>query len=51
MILIFALYKKEAARLENALSRGGWSGLVGSIHDPISLEHKEERDDELGERN
>jgi len=31
-ILIFALYKKEAARLENTLSRGGWSGLVGSIH-------------------
>merc|ERR1712038_141423 len=31
-ILIFALYKKEAARLENTLSRSGWSGLVGSIH-------------------
>jgi ATP-dependent RNA helicase DBP3 len=31
-ILIFALYKKEAARLEGTLQRCGWSGLVGSIH-------------------
>lgn len=31
-ILIFALYKKEAARLENTIARSGWSGLVGSIH-------------------
>lgn len=31
-ILIFALYKKEAARLENTIARGGWSGMVGSIH-------------------
>ena len=29
-ILIFALYKKEAARLEGSLSRAGW--VVTSIH-------------------
>lgn len=31
-ILVFALYKKEAARLEMTISRNGWNGLVGSIH-------------------
>jgi len=31
-ILIFALYKKEAARLESNLARVGYSGLVTSIH-------------------
>lgn len=31
-ILIFALYKKEAARLERDLSRNGWEGMVTSIH-------------------
>jgi len=31
-ILIFALYKKEAARLETTLARSGYSGLVTSIH-------------------
>ena len=31
-ILIFALYKKEAARLEGNLARAGYSGLVSSIH-------------------
>ncbi len=31
-ILIFALYKKEAARLETDLSRNGYRGLVTSIH-------------------
>jgi len=31
-ILIFALYKKEAARLESTLARSGYSGLVTSIH-------------------
>jgi len=31
-ILIFALYKKEAARLELFLQRDGWSNLVTSIH-------------------
>lgn len=31
-ILIFALYKKEAARLESNLARAGYSGLVTSIH-------------------
>lgn len=31
-ILIFALYKKEAARLEMTLSRGGYQGMVTSIH-------------------
>jgi len=31
-ILIFALYKKEAARLERDLSRIGWEGMVTSIH-------------------
>lgn len=31
-ILIFALYKREAARLETNLSRNGWEGLVTSIH-------------------
>jgi ATP-dependent RNA helicase DBP3 len=31
-VLIFALYKKEAARLEGNLARAGYSGLVNSIH-------------------
>jgi ATP-dependent RNA helicase DBP3 len=31
-ILIFALYKKEAERLEQDLQRDGWDGLVSSIH-------------------
>lgn len=31
-ILIFALYKKEAARLEMNLRRRGWEGAVASIH-------------------
>jgi ATP-dependent RNA helicase DBP3 len=31
-ILIFALYKKEAARLETFLQRDGWDNLVTSIH-------------------
>jgi len=31
-VLIFALYKKEAARLEGDLSRAGYGGLVTSIH-------------------
>jgi len=31
-ILIFALYKKEAARLESNLKRSGWDGMVTSIH-------------------
>jgi ATP-dependent RNA helicase DBP3 len=31
-VLIFALYKKEAARLEGDLSRAGYAGLVTSIH-------------------
>jgi ATP-dependent RNA helicase DBP3 len=31
-ILVFALYKKEAARLEIFLQRDGWSNLVTSIH-------------------
>ena len=31
-ILIFALYKKEAARLETNLKRDGWAGFVNSIH-------------------
>ena len=35
-ILIFALYKKEAARLETNLSRGGW--VVTSIHGDKSQE-------------
>jgi len=35
-ILIFVLYKKEAARIENTLSRNGWK--VGSIHGDKSQE-------------
>mmetsp|Transcript_16181 Transcript_16181/g.23036 ORF Transcript_16181/g.23036 Transcript_16181/m.23036 type:complete len:588 (+) Transcript_16181:88-1851(+) len=31
-ILIFALYKKEAARIESTLKRLGWNGFVNSIH-------------------
>ena len=31
-ILVFALYKKEAARLETFLQRDGWGNLVTSIH-------------------
>lgn len=31
-ILIFALYKKEASRLEGNLARAGYAGLVNSIH-------------------
>jgi len=31
-VLIFALYKKEAARLEENLKRDGWGNLVTSIH-------------------
>merc|ERR1719223_2579611 len=37
-ILIFALYKKEAARLESTLARSGYSGLVTSIHGDKSQE-------------
>ena len=37
-ILVFALYKKEAARLESNLARGGYSGLVTSIHGDKSQE-------------
>merc|ERR1712112_393113 len=35
-ILIFVLYKKEAARIENNLSRSGWK--VASIHGDKSQE-------------
>lgn len=31
-VLIFALYKKEAARLETTIARNGYPGLVNSIH-------------------
>jgi ATP-dependent RNA helicase DBP3 len=31
-VLIFALYKKEASRLETTISRNGYHGLVSSIH-------------------
>jgi ATP-dependent RNA helicase DBP3 len=31
-VLIFALYKKEASRLETTIARNGYSGLVNSIH-------------------
>jgi ATP-dependent RNA helicase DBP3 len=31
-ILIFALYKKEASRIESTLERAGYRGLVTSIH-------------------
>jgi ATP-dependent RNA helicase DBP3 len=35
-ILIFALYKKEAARLETFLQRDGWANMVNSIHGDLS---------------
>jgi ATP-dependent RNA helicase DBP3 len=37
-ILIFALYKKEASRVENMLRRSGYS--VGALHGDMSQAHR-----------